>query len=103
MARTVVTPQQSGLRRCNLKATAMNNYDKFSRGSDRHKAIVNPDSLHLSPIDNTRAATKRFQSVADEVFALEGDGYDVVIVSSNEQYPFNLCVAMLLKRQAAEY
>jgi hypothetical protein len=75
----------------------MTNYDKFSRGSDWHKVIVNQDSLHLSPVDNTREAIEHFQSVADEVFALEGNGYEIVIVSSNEQYPFNLCLAMLLK------
>jgi hypothetical protein len=81
----------------------MDHYDRFGRGSDRHKAMVNPDGLHLAPIDNTKEAIDRFQSVVNQVYAHEGDGYEVVIVRSNQQYPFDLCVAMLLNRQADEY
>jgi len=79
----------------------MDHYDRFSRGSDRHKALVNSDGVHLTPIDNTTEAIENFQSVVRDVFAHEGEGYEVVIVRSNQQYPFDLCVAMLLQTQAA--
>ena len=59
--------------------------------------MVNSDDLlHLSPIDNTREAIEHFQSVVSEVFAHEGDGYEVFIVRSNQQYPFDLSSCLLL-------
>jgi hypothetical protein len=81
---------------------AMDHYERFSRGSGWHKAKVNPDSLHLLPVDGTREAIEHFQFIVGEVFAHEGDGYEIVIVSSNAEYPFDLCDAMLLKKQQAE-
>ena len=81
----------------------MDYYDTLSRGSDWHNAMINPDSLRLSPINDTREALQRFQSIVSKVFAHEGDGYEIVIVRSTQTYPFDLCEAMLLSRQCSPF
>jgi hypothetical protein len=81
----------------------MDYYGTLSRDSDRHKATVNPDSLRLSPTNDSQEALQRFQSIASMVFAHEGDGYEIVIVSSTQTYPFDLCEALLLSRRCSPF
>ena len=79
----------------------MDHYERFSRGSELHRAKVNSDSLELFPIDNTELALKLFQPLADEVFEHEGEGYTILLPHASSLFPGGYDM-LLLQRLVAD-
>ena len=76
----------------------MNFYERASKGSDRHRAIVNADSVQLLPIDGSPDAIERFQPIAREAIENEGDGYKMYPpprYSSRDSHGLCLTVVMV--------
>jgi len=74
----------------------MHFYEKISKGSAVHRANLNERRLEIYAIDDGPPALLRFQRIAGEAIAHEGEGYTVLSRHLSSQYPGDLYHSLVL-------
>jgi hypothetical protein len=74
----------------------MNFYEWLSGGSADHSAKILNDGIQLSAVDNSQGALERFQPLAQDVIARNGEGYTVTHTHTSAQVPGDLYDTLVL-------
>jgi hypothetical protein len=74
----------------------MHFYEKIGKGSAVHRAKRNQRRLEIYAIDDGPPAILRFQRIAGEAIAHEGEGYTILSRQLSSQYPGDLYRRLVL-------
>jgi len=74
----------------------MHFYEKVGKGSAVHRAKLNERRLEIYGIDDGPPALLRFQRIAGEAIAHEGEGYTILSRHLSSHYPGDLYHKLVL-------
>jgi hypothetical protein len=77
----------------------MDFYEWLSGGSADHRAKIFDGAIQLSPVDSSQGALERFQPLAHDVIARNGEGYTVTHTHTSDQVPGDLYDTIVLVKK----